>query len=244
VKPIIGIVAKNFDKEARPSVFVSCEVKDAVIANGGVPIGILPPDSGTHSIKTQANYNLSESAQAVLIEQIKSCNGIILQGGWDSFYHELFAARYCFENDVPLLGICAGHSNIIKALGGSIKKSNDAVHLKSMDEYAHEISIIKGTKFHQIIGKSKIQVNSCHHNHADLVPRVLCPSAFDPDGFPEVVEAPNHKFFIGMKFHPEVARIASPAGNEVTPSSKAPCPKDENFNKIFQAFVAACNPHP
>ena len=50
-KPIIGIVSKILTQE-RPSVYVSTEMSNAVIDNGGIPIAILPPDKGSHSIKT------------------------------------------------------------------------------------------------------------------------------------------------------------------------------------------------
>jgi len=213
------------DKETRPSTYISDEVKNAIIANGGIPIAILPPDQGVHSIKTQVDYKLSPADMETLVAQIKLCNGIILQGGWDSFHHEIAVARYCYENNIPLLGICAGHSNVIKALGGSIKPCNPKIHLQTenLDGYAHDITILPNTLFHKIIGKTKMQVNSSHHNHADIVPPELVPSAFDPDGHPEVVESPTHKFFMAMKFHPECL-----------------APRDPNHNAIFASFIKAC----
>ena len=44
-------------------------------------------------------------------------------------------AKYCYENDVPILGICAGQNNIARALGGTTYKiSNPEKHDKSFDE--------------------------------------------------------------------------------------------------------------
>lgn len=60
MKPVIGIAAKNFDKEDRPSTFTSDEIKDAVITNGGIPIGIVPPDKGVHNYKIETDYKLTE----------------------------------------------------------------------------------------------------------------------------------------------------------------------------------------
>lgn len=44
-KPIIGIVAKHYKKESgRLETFIRDEVEQAIFDNGGVAIGILPPN--------------------------------------------------------------------------------------------------------------------------------------------------------------------------------------------------------
>lgn len=47
--------------------------------------------------------------------------------------------------------------------------------------------------------------------------------AFDEDGYADVIESKDKKFYIGVRFHPEsLYKI------------------DEDHNKIFEAFINAC----
>ena len=110
-KPIIGIVSKHYAtyKSNKIDTFIRDEVKQAIFDNGGVAIGILP---------TEANINYcGDDWKENLIAQLKLCNGIILQGGAETDNYESIIAKYCYENDVPILGICAGQNNISRALG-------------------------------------------------------------------------------------------------------------------------------
>ena len=69
-----------------------------------------------------------------LIAQLKLCDGVILQGGAETDNYEIVIAKYCYENDVPILGICAGQNNIARALGGTIYKiPNPEKHDKPID---------------------------------------------------------------------------------------------------------------
>jgi len=221
-KPIIGIVAKHFDGEERPSMYTSVEIKDAVIDNGGIPITIIPTDKGVHNVKINPDYKMSEKDRDLLFEQIKLCDGIILQGGNANFWYEPIIARYCIDNDIPLFGICAGQGNINRAFGGTLKPSNAEKHYIGFD-YVHDMTIVPNTKLHQIIGKDKMRVNSIHKNHIDALANELTPSAFDDDGFPEVIEIASKRFCIGVKFHPECLYH-----------------KDSDHNNLFKAFISAC----
>jgi len=49
---------------------------------------------------------------------IDKCDGIVIQGGLSSDDYEIKAAKYAIDNDIPILGICAGFNNIIRAMGG------------------------------------------------------------------------------------------------------------------------------
>ena len=61
-KPIIGIVSKHYAnyKSERVDTFIRDEVKQAVFDNGGVAIGILPPDSEIKYVEDDWNDDLSD----------------------------------------------------------------------------------------------------------------------------------------------------------------------------------------
>ena len=79
---IIGIVAvhkKTEDK--RTNSLIRDEVKQAIFDNGGIAIGILSPNEEI----MYADNNWKEKEDLIkkekIIEEIKLCDGIILQGG-------------------------------------------------------------------------------------------------------------------------------------------------------------------
>ena len=45
-----------------------------------------------------------------------------MQGGIETDNYEIIIAKYCYDNNIPVLGICAGQNNIVRALGGATYK--------------------------------------------------------------------------------------------------------------------------
>lgn len=224
-KPIIGIVSKHYAtyKTNKIDTFIRDEVKQAIFDNGGIAIGILPTEEYINYCGDDWEDNLSESQKENLISQIKLCNGIILQGGIETDNYESIIAKYCYDKDIPILGICAGQNNIVRALGGTTCKiSNPQKHNKSFDDYVHTIQIIENSKFHKIVCTNEMKVNSRHKRTIANCPN-LDKVAFCDDNYPDVVESKNKKFYIGVRFHPESLYK-----------------KDQNHNKIFIEFINIC----
>lgn len=225
-KPIIGIVSKHYAtyKSNRTDTFIRDEVKQAIFDNGGVAIGILPTENEINYCGDNWKDNLSEEERLNLFKQLSICDGIILQGGAETDNYESIIAKYCYDNDIPILGICAGQNNIVRALGGTTYKiSNPEKHDKSFDDFVHSITIDKNSKFYQIVKDEKMMVNSRHKRTVKECPE-LDKVAFCEDNYPDVVESKNKRFYVGVRFHPESLYK-----------------KDEKHNKIFEAFINACN---
>ncbi len=117
-KPIIGIVSKHYAeyKSNKIDTFVRDEVKQAIFDNGGVAIGILPTEAKINYSGDNWKENLSVEEKENLISQIELCDGIILQGGIETDNYEIIVAKYCYEKDIPVLGICAGQNCVARAL--------------------------------------------------------------------------------------------------------------------------------
>lgn len=221
---VIGIVCKHYKKEVkRTDSYIRDEVKQAIFDNGAIAIGILSPNA---EILYSTN-NWSEFENKIeknkIINQINLCDGIILQGGTTSEAFESFIAKYCYENDIPCLGICAGQNGIARGLGGDIISiNNPEKHNQSDKNYVHQINIDKTSKFYQIVNKDSILVNSRHKNTINSCPK-LEKVAFCDDGYADVIESKDKKFYIGLRFHPEsLYKI------------------DENMNNIFKEFINSC----
>jgi len=224
-KPVIGIVSKHCLCDAcapmGQTTFSRDEIKDAVIDNGGIPIGLFPPDKGVHNWKIEKNYELSETDKDIMVEQIKLCDGIIIQGYKTGFWYEVFVAKYCFKNDIPYLGICNGQSNVGVAFGAGFQKA-DGHNKIHYSKHAHKAFIKPKTKLFDIVGGTEMLVNSLHENELDRVPDGYICSATNEQGGIEVIEAPTKKFNIAVKYHPECLYTF-----------------DENQNKIFKSFIQA-----
>ena len=230
MKPIIGIVGRtNKIKNNKYNIFVNDNHRRAVIESGGIPISILP----TQNIKYEKMNNkkennpLSEEEQEDIIRVIEKCDGIILQGGNYSYYYDEFIARYCLENDIPILGTCmemqvlaAVDCNTSRMKNVSFIESN-INHKQIKAKYVHNININKDSLLHKIICKDEIKVNSRHMYKIINVNNAKV-SAKSEDEIIEAIEFPNKKFALGVQWHPEDLYDT-----------------DENMLKIFKTLIKA-----
>ena len=223
-KIIIGIVGKHTKIiKKRTNTYIRYEIKQAIFDNGGIAIGILSPNEELMFYRNDWKIFENDLIKQNILDQIDLCDGIILQGGITNEAFEAFIAKYCYEKDIPCLGICAGQNCIVNALNGTVKTiDNPEKHFRPDDDYVHEITIDKNSKFFDIIKKEKIMVNSRHKNTIDNIAN-LNKAALCVDSYIDVVEAKNKKFYIGLRFHPEsLYKI------------------DNNMNKIFRFFLEQC----
>lgn len=225
-KVIIGIISKHYAKykSSRTDTYIRDEVKQAIFDNGAVAIGILPPDNDIKHITDDWKEDLSEDEYNNLISQIKLCDGIIFQGGGESDNYECIAAKYCYDNDIPTLGLCCGQNIMARAIGGTTYLiPNPDKHMRNNDTYVHSIKIDKTSKFYNIVKKEEIMVNSRHTKVIKDCPK-LDKVAFCEDGYADVIESKDKGFYMAVRFHPESLYTI-----------------DENMNNIFKEFFKFCS---
>lgn len=224
-KVVIGIVSKRYknDKNTkRPNNFVREELKQVIFDNDAIAIGILPINNEKNKATNTLVLKLTKNQKDDLLFQLRLCDGIILQGGDFSDEYECFIAKYCYDFDIPILGICAGMYNMVRAVGGKINKIEYSSEHKSEENYVHEININTKSIFYNIVKKDKICVNSRHKCHTTSY-GPLTPVAYSKDGIIEVVEDKSKKFYLAVQFHPETLYKF-----------------DENMNEIFKYFINVC----
>ena len=132
--------------------------------------------------------------------------------------------KRAIAQDKPVLGICAGFNNILRALGTNIIEDETKAHSVYDINYRHPVTIVEGTKLHEFAGGTTLMVNSFHTMicPAENVTGYAKPSSFSEDGLVESIELENKTFVVGVKWHPEQMR-------------------DEPYAKaLFQAFTDAC----
>lgn len=190
-----------------------------------------------------------------LMDLVERLDGLLLPGGGDiapalfngrlheSIYGidenrdalELKLVRLAAQQGLPFLGICRGAQVIDVALGGSLythisaQKPGAEEHSHRpgapRDKISHVVRIKPGSLLSALVRGTELAVNSLHHQGIDTIPTNLDPVAHAADGLVEAVELRNHRFGLGVQWHPEWL-VESP-GNQA----------------IFRGFIQAAGDH-
>ena len=223
-KPVIGITA---DTQEHAKVFA-----EAIVRSGGDPWTILP------------RHRLSPE------DTLARIGGLVVSGGKDIHSRlrengpgpgadieldeeeenvaELRILKAALDADMPTYCICGGIRALNATMGG---RPLPAVSGHSAwDEEGdpvpsfHRIYISPGSKLAAVVGSGGfVRVNSYHHQgmqEAQKSPRLLASAYSIEDGIIEALESPDHRWVIGVQFHPE-------RRNEVPP----------HFDRLFQSMV-------
>lgn len=240
MKPQIGI-SIDYDCDAIPrrragegSYFIRERYVSSIIQAGGIPL-LLP-------------YLPSKSSTRSLLSGLK---GILISGGDFDLHpshfgekphpklrrvvrertdHEIQLIEEACRIDMPILGICGGAQVINVALGGAlyqdIRSQCPRARLHETGKRGrpifHTVRIEPKTKLSKIVGLKSLRVNSTHHQAVKELGKGLQVSARSSDGLIEGIESTQHRFLIGVQWHPELLAHRS-APNR----------------KIFRSFIRA-----
>lgn len=223
-KPIIGIVAKPIEvTDMWHYMSIVDDIRCVLVKNGAIVCGLLPTNKSIDFKLDEEidDYNLSAEEIDDLEAIIKKIDGVVLEGGLVSNKYEEEIARICIKNDVPILGICSGFNNLVRALGGTVHIDSNIFHNQFGAKIAHEVLIEKDSKLYNILNSDKVIVNSIHTcitNENELKEYKVvakCPI----DNTVEAFELQDKRFVMGIKWHPELM---------------------DSMNGIFQEFVGEC----
>jgi putative glutamine amidotransferase len=237
IYPLIGITtARRPHAEVRSLIVVTEAYVQALAAAGGcpvmIPLGLSP--------------GLLDGLAARL-------DGILFTGGGDIDPACYGAAPHPMVGDVdldrdgvelhllvkavsqglPFLGICRGLQLINVGLGGTLYADiasqragalrHDFYPEYPRDHLAHAVEVRAGSRLAGILGNTRLEVNSLHHQGIDRLAPGLEPVASAPDEIVEAVELPEHPFGLGVQWHPEWLGAYAP------------------MRELFQAFVRAAD---
>jgi len=124
---------------------------------------------------------------------------------------ELALVRGALARDMPVLGICGGEQLLAVALGGTLIQHIPASVPGALaheqpnprHEPGHAVNIVAGTRLHRIVGVDRMEVNSAHHQAVRGAGPGAVVDALAEDGVIEGIEAPQHRFCLGVQWHPE-----------------------------------------
>lgn len=120
---------------------------------------------------------------------------------------ELTLARQALDRDLPLFGICRGCQVLNVAAGGGMVQHFDGHRSSVKDPELHAVAVTPGGWLHSILEQDELEVNTYHHQGVDLA--TLAPSfqvdatALPDDWLVEAFHSPEHRWVLGVQWHPE-----------------------------------------
>jgi putative glutamine amidotransferase len=164
-------------------------------------------------------------------ELVASCAGLVLSGGDDidpSRYGqdpipelgpvnpprdaaECRALSTAVPMDIPILGICRGHQLLNVFFGGTlcqdigVAMEGENRHLQTTPwgSHHHHVGVTGDSRIGAAIGRDRIEINSFHHQAIQKVAPNLRVTARADDGLIEAVESREHRWVVGVQWHPE-----------------------------------------
>lgn len=208
---------------------------DAIARAGGLPI-----------------FLSNQTGPAQVAEILRRVDGLFLTGGEDvapehygesdevgnvEVYAErdqveLAAVAAADQAGMPILGVCRGVQVLNVARGGTLYQDiNKQLEGTPRDHsrggtgmfvQAHDVEVAPGCRLERLLGTSRLQGATSHHQAVKTPGHDLVAAAFSPeDGVIEALEQPGERFVVGVQWHPEVRA------------------DDETTIRLFKSFVEA-----
>ena len=130
----------------------------------------------------------------------------------DNYYRQVTAsAGKALEKNKVILGICRGEQLLNVVCGGTLYQDlptyhpSSIAHRQTTPNYlpSHDVKVVEGSPLHLLTNKTRISVNSTHHQGIDKLGKGLVAMAFATDGLTEGVYMPDKKFVLAIQWHPE-----------------------------------------
>ncbi|MGQ9662716.1 MAG: gamma-glutamyl-gamma-aminobutyrate hydrolase family protein [Kiritimatiellia bacterium] len=224
-RPRIALNMDFPDGEGKTFCRVRIQFIDAIVAAGGLPwlVPVVPELS-------------------LLKEFVNSADAFVFVGGKDyppQWYGEqphpqhmpmherrsrtdLLLVSLVLAKGIPVLGICAGHQLLSLACHGRLIQ-----HLPTAEKHTgwqyHQVELTGGKILRELHRENTLAVLSSHHQavQPDAIGEGLVVAARACDGTVEAIEGVNHRFCVGVQWHPEMMM------------------EGEHRLKLFGALVAA-----
>ena len=207
MKPIIGIIEWPYlDKENRNIYEIRIPLIDWIIKSGGKPVGLFPSNVTSFIDKKISDIpELNDVEKRNLYDSICLCDAIIKPGASRIYEYERKIYEYCYKDDIPYLGICAGMQTMASYGKENIENENNNSKINHNSEkiYAHKILLEKLTLLKSMLGKDEIVVNSLHNYHIkdSGIHKI---NAYSEDNIIEGIESKDNSFHLGLQWHPEL----------------------------------------
>jgi putative glutamine amidotransferase len=123
---------------------------------------------------------------------------------------EMLLLRGALELDLPVLGVCRGMQLLAVAAGGRLHQHLPEVlghtrHRPADGVYGeHHATFDEGSRIGALMGEDRLI--HCFHHQGVADAGTLRVTGRTADGLAEAVEDPDHRFVLGVQWHPELKR--------------------------------------
>lgn len=115
--------------------------------------------------------------------------------------------RRALDDELPLLGICRGAQLINVVLGGSLHQDIRDLRRLTYNRPGllptKQVHLEAGSELAAVCGKTRLRVNSLHHQAIDRPGTGLVVVGRDLDGIVQAVESDQGRPVYGVQWHPE-----------------------------------------
>ena len=125
---------------------------------------------------------------------------------------EIALARLAIDRDLPVLGICRGMQLLNVARGGTLHQHLPELvghegHRPTPGSFAaseHDVRLQDGSLAAGVAGEALHLTKQHHHQGVDVVGEGFAVTGWSQiDDLPEAIELPEHRFVLGVQWHPE-----------------------------------------
>ena len=214
--PFIGITTYGQNDERHFT--LPREYVDSVRRAGGIPLLISPGETEIERL-------------------LSKLDGVILTGGGDIAPHrygseghetiymvdeerdstELHFAEAAIAAEMPLFGICRGTQLMNIVFGGTLIEhlpdvvGDDVLHrLPPREPTEHPVTVDADSQLAEILGDLEFSAASWHHQAIKETAEKFKVVAHAPDGTIEAIECLEHRWLIGVQWHPELTAADDP----------------------------------
>lgn len=108
---------------------------------------------------------------------------------------------------MPILGICRGAQLMNVVLGGTLFSDLREVRIKTSNRRMllprKTLNVLDNSQLQGVLGTARCKINSLHHQAVRDLGEGLVVSGRDLDEIIQGVESPEHRFRMGVQWHPE-----------------------------------------
>ena len=120
---------------------------------------------------------------------------------------EIHWIEKALDGGLPLLGICRGAQLINAVLGGTLHQDIRPLRKRTYNRPGllptKRVELEAGTRVAAICGKTRLRVNSLHHQAVKEPGKSLRVVGRDLDAIPQAIEHTGGREIVGVQWHPE-----------------------------------------
>jgi len=121
---------------------------------------------------------------------------------------ETHLIKYALYNSLPVLGICRGAQLMNVVLGGSLHQKIEHFYTEETNNVRSvlprkSVAVSSHSRLQQILQTGFCSVNALHDQSIKQLGDNIGISAVEDTGVIQAIERHNHRYFIGVQWHPE-----------------------------------------